>query len=300
MTRVGTWLRRRGWKFWLGILVGMPLALWIAGGLVVSLLLTQARPSDVPDWRDLDGHPIRAAEITTDDGVTVRGWLIHPVDRPETSRCVVLISGIGSNRLGMVQRARFYLDQGWCTLMVDLRGTGESDPERISMGWHEARDLVAWHSWLDARGFATIAAHGQSLGAATVTYSASEIPWAWAVLEQCYGDIDSALHNRVPWAPWPELSLWPMHAASQWLLDVDRRDLRPVDAVRALGCPTLIICGDGDRSVGDGWTEQLHARAAGEPKRLVWIQNADHVNLWSHDPARMEAALSAWLDDVGR
>ena len=46
----------------------------------------------------------------------------------------------------MTSRAEWYLARGWSTLLVDLRATGESEGAHVSMGWHEATDLRAWHA----------------------------------------------------------------------------------------------------------------------------------------------------------
>jgi len=287
------WVRRRSWKFWVAAAVVPPIALWFVGGFVVAAILTQPRNVPIAARASLADRAVEAVDVRSADGVTVRGWYVPAA--ADSARCVVLAAGVGGNRKAMVARGEFYLARGWSTLLVDLRGTGESDPERISMGWHEAEDLRAWHAWLRDRGVRDIAAHGESLGAAAVVYSSVDTAWAWLVLEACYLDIDSAMHNRVPWLPWPHLGLWPMHVASQWLLGVDRAEMRPVDKIRHATMPTLMIYGDRDQSVGDGTAEAMYAASGAAEKRLVWIPGADHVDLWRFDKPRLEAALEAWL-----
>ncbi len=294
MTRAAPRPLWRRWRVWFSVFVVAPAVLWFAGGIVVAVVLTQPRNRPVAARTEIAGHAVEPAAVVTADGLTVRGWLAR--SGGTRARVVVLVTGVAGTRSALVERAAFYLEHGWDALLVDLRGTGESDPARISMGWHEALDLRAWHAWLAGTGYDTIAAHGQSLGAAAVVYAGTDTGWAFVVLEACYRDIDSALQNRVPWVPAPDVSLWPMHLGCQWLLGIDRRELRPVDAIRALRMPTLLVCGDADRSVGEGLTEDLFAASGARVKQLQWIGGAGHVDLWAYDRAAMRALMARWLE----
>jgi fermentation-respiration switch protein FrsA (DUF1100 family) len=224
--------------------------------------------------------------------VTVRGWLCTA----DPARCVVLAAGIHGNRMSMVQRAMWWLQQGWSTLLVDLRGTGASDATPIALGWHEATDLLAWRALLAARGFTRIGAHGQSLGAAAIVYAAARgADWSFAVLEACYDDIRHALANRMPWVPLPGLVLWPMVAAAQVRLHVDVDELRPIALVPRLLMPVLMLAGDGDAAVKRAETETLFAAVGSANKLLVWIHGAAHVDLWTSDAAACARALGELL-----
>ncbi len=266
---------------------------WWLTGFAAAWLLTLPHASEVVQQTELAGRPIEAVATATSDGVTVRGWL---VDASQGSRCVVVAAGIRGNRMAMRTRAEWYLRQGWSTLLVDLRGTGESAPERISMGYHEALDLCAWHALLHARGYTDIAAHGQSLGAAAVVYTAvraSPPPtWSFVVLEACYRDIDAALAARLPWLPaW---TLWPLRTCSEWLLGVDADDLSPLHAIAHLDAPLLIVCGSDDSKVGPDAARLLLAASPARDKQLVTIPGIGHGDLWRAGP-ELPRALQSFL-----
>lgn len=266
---------------WLLLLSALLLA-WLAAGLGAALLATRATRSPVPQRSDLAGRAVVDAELRTGDGLHLCGWLVRP--GPTSDRCVVLAAGLHGNRLAMIDRAEWYLQHGCATLLVDLRGTGSSDGARISMGLHEADDLLAWRRWLRQQGFTRIGAHGISLGAAAIAYSArdddSDAGWDFAVLESCYDDIRTALQRRLPWMPLPRLLLWPMVVASQWLLHADVDAMQPVDAIRFLRAPTVIACGDADSKVGAAATAALFAACGSAQKQLVWIPGLGHSDLW--------------------
>lgn len=274
-------------------LAGLGLLGWWLVGFAAAWLATRPHPSQVPALDELAGTRIEPVATTTRDGVPVRGWLL---DKSHGRRCVVLAAGIHGNRLAMLTRAEWYLTHGWSTLLVDLRGTGESAPERVSMGYHEALDLCAWHALLRERGFAAIGMHGQSLGAAAATYTAARASpppaWHFVVLEACYRDIDAALQARLPWLP--SWTLWPLRVASEWLLAVDADDLSPVHAIAQLDAPTLIACGSDDAKVGADAAQMLFAASPARDKQLVTIPGVGHADLWRAGPA-LPRALQAFL-----
>jgi hypothetical protein len=275
-------------------------AAWWLVGLCGALAMTWPRSVDVGTRTELGGRPVEQVTTVTGDGVTVRGWLV-PASTATTSvgpaRCVVLAAGIHGNRLAMLTRAEWYLAHGWSTLLVDLRGTGASDAARIAMGWHEALDLIAWHAFLRGRGCAAIGAHGQSLGAAAIVYTAVRATpppaWHFVVLESCYGDVDAALQARLPFVP--RFLLWPLVACGEWLLGVDAHALRPVDAIAALPAPTLLAVGAADAKVGPDATSQLWAASPASDKRRLDIPGVAHGDLWRQGGAALPDALAAFL-----
>lgn len=271
----GWWTTRRAW------LAAFVLALvgWLGAGALGAHLLTRGRPATMPTWTTFAERPLENVATRTDDGVTVRGWLARAADE---HGCVVLAPGIRGNRLAMLERARWYLARGWSTLLVDLRGNGESDAARVAMGWNEALDLAAWAAFARGRGFAKVAVHGQSLGAAAAVYSASRAPataWHFVVLEACYRDVHAALAARLPWLP--AASTWPLLAACEWLLGVDAAQLAPVAAIAALRAPTLLACGDADVKVGPDATAALLAACGAACKERCDVPGAGHVDLWA-------------------
>lgn len=252
--------------------------------MVGAWLVTRPWPRAVDARTDLGGHAVEPVGVQARDGAALRGWLVR-AGAEGAARCVVLAAGIRGNRRAMLPRAEWWLAHGWSTLLVDLRGTGESAPERVSFGWGESLDLCAWHAFLGTRGFTAIGVHGQSLGAAAAVYTAVRgeppPPWRFVVLEACYANLREALAARLPWLPTP--FTWPMVVAAEQLLDVDVDRLDPVAAITALHAPTLLVCGGADPWVGPDGNARLFAASGAVTKRSVTIAGLAHVDLW-RDP----------------
>lgn len=276
----------------IALVIGSVTAAWWALGLLTVIVATAPVNAPIPPRTQLHGRPVEDVTTTTADGVAVRGWLVRAT--ATEIGCVVLAPGVRGNRLAMIDRAAWHLDHGWSVLLVDLRGNGASAPARITMGFAEARDLVAWHAFLRSRGFARVGVHGVSLGAAAIAF-AGDTPWDFAVLESCYRDLDAALAARLPWVPLPTIAFWPVRRWADWLLALPWHRLRPVDAIASLRCPTLLLCGADDEKVGPDALAALLAACAAERKRAVPIPGAVHEDLWLRDRDRCAAALADFL-----
>jgi len=293
MVAVAALARSRRWRR-VGAWAAGLLFAWFAAGFVAAHVATRARPAAVAPLSNWQGHPVEVVQAAAADGVIGHGWLVVP---PGAGECVVLAAGIGGHRRAMLERAAFWLRRGTATLLVDLRGTGESAAPRLSMGFHEALDLAAWHALARSRGFARVGVHGVSLGAAAAVYSAARCApppdWAFVVLEGCYVDIRSALHARLPWLP--PVALWPMVLAAEWLLAVDADELSPERAIRQLRAPTLLVCGDQDTKVGDAAVARLRAASGAPIVHEHVVPGAGHVDLWPRDADGIGAAIDGLL-----
>ena len=292
------WQRRK--RRWLGLAVLLFCGWWLLGW-IAAYAATQPHPVPIHARTSIAGRPVEDVAALTLDGLTVRGWLVETpaessADAPMT-RAVILCAGIRGNRQGMVTRAEFYLQLGWSVLLVDLRGTGSSDRARISMGWHEALDLLAWHELLRTRGYQEIGVHGQSLGAAAAAYSSvrTEQPptWRFLVLEACYCDIEAALRARV--FGLPRLLLWPMLVCAEMLADVRAIDLNPVASLLLQTAPIFVACGANDLKVGPDATARLLAASRAVDKVRHDVADVGHTDLWSHGGEALRTALREFL-----
>jgi len=287
--RVRRWLRR--------VLLFAPMLLgaWFGLGFATAWAASMPWSVDV-DENLVAGKNSESVELRARDGVVVRGWLLPP--KVASRGAVVLAAGIRGNRVAVLRRARFYVDEGFTALLVDLRGTGESDPERISMGWHEALDLLAARDLLRARGHARVGAHGVSLGGAAATLTAQRasdtLVWDFLVVEQCYTNLSEALAARFPLLPFA--AIWPVQWWGEWLLDLDADDVDCVAALRRHAEPTLLVQGSDDELVGENALQRLFDASAANVKRRHVVDGAGHDDLWPRGGDALKGALRAFLD----
>ncbi|MCR9246090.1 MAG: alpha/beta hydrolase [bacterium] len=246
--------RRSRWRRWLLATILAGSLAWLACGWLTIAVATAPHPASITARTELDGHLVEAVAATTHDGLEVRAWLV----RRSEHRIVILLAGLGGNRTSNLGVAGSYLARGWSVLLPDLRGTGESAGDRIGFGYPERLDLLAWLQLARRRGFQEIGLHGQSLGAATITYAWQQVEGASAI-------------------------------------GADIATLRPIDRVASIRCPTLVLAGDQDPYARPDETRALFAACGARRKQLTWIRGGRHENLWTRSPTGYREALDAFL-----
>ena len=221
-----------------------------------------------PDTRSPDSAPLIAAGLAP---LSVRAgdfalaaWFKPP--RSAGGLTVVLFQGNGGHlghRLPVVEPL---LRDGYGVLLAPYPGYG-GNPGRPT----ESSLYAAGHGILDAlvaRGIATerVVLWGESLGGGIATRLAAERRVAGVILQAPFTSVADRAQELYPFVP-------------ARLLTLDRFD--NLSRIAAIGAPLLIIHGADDRIVPAEHGRKL-LDAAREPKRGVFIPNADHNDLYAY------------------
>ena len=267
--------------------------LWLGGSFLASTFAVKSYHKNIPPASDYFSGLVENQTIMTFDRVKVSAWFLP---NPSSKKAVIILSGIGANRLSAIARAKFYQEKNYNVLLPDLRGTGESGGDVISFGWKERFDLHACVGFLEKKGMEKIAVHGMSLGAATIAYSFEEKPdYDFVVLESCYDNITNALKNRVERLPFPWIFYSVMTKFTELRIEATQAELRPEDYMRFCKCPTFIMAGDAEKKVKKEETEKIFANCAAKTKQLHFFKGAYHQDLMKKDEAQWLREMEKWL-----
>jgi pimeloyl-ACP methyl ester carboxylesterase len=263
-------------------------ALPIGGLLGIGYALSRPAPARLgAPPGDLGGETVR---IPRTDGAPIIGWLTRGFPG---QGAVLLLHPLRGNRTAMVTRARLLRRAGYSVLLVDLPAHGESGGDRITFGAHESEGARAALAYLRrALPGERVGALGASLGGASLLLGSGE-PAANAadalVLEAVYPTVEEAVADRLrirfgPFGP-------PLTPLLTWQLQpqtgVTAEELRPVDRVRQLRVPLLVIAGEADRHTTLIESQRFFA-AAPQPKTLWIVPRAPHGDLYASDSAGYE------------
>jgi alpha-beta hydrolase superfamily lysophospholipase len=247
-----------------------------------------ATPSDI----GLDYEPVG---FTTDDGVTLSGWLV-PAAR-ETRTAVIVLHGFSGNRLAELAAFVPWLRERHHVLQFDFRGHGQSGAGYVTLGSHERRDVAAAVAFMRSRGYGPIGLFGVSMGATIGIIAATELPVAAIVADSPFAELHHPISNRLREVGYPlaGVSSRVIVAAAA----VRTRSRLP-DAMRYVAALTpralLVIAPKEDRLIS--WRQGLRLyEAAGEPKELLVIDGAGHAEGYAIDP---ETYRSRVLDFLNR
>ena len=283
------------------LLLGVVLAMagLCAAVLVVGLWLSAPRqaligapPPELPT--------AEAVSISSTSGTVLHGWWLP--GRPGAG-AVVLLHGVGANRLQHVRRARLLADRGFAVLLFDFQAHGESAGRRITYGKLEGLDAAAAVAYTRTRAPGErIAAVGVSLGGAATLLGPAPLQVDALVLESVYTTINAALDNRLRVALGPVVGtvavpvLGPLfRVLLPPMLGVQPSELRPLDRIGAVTIPVLIASGAGDTYTTAAETQALFAGVR-SPRELWMVPGAGHEDLQRFDPAGYDRVVVGFLE----
>ena len=244
---------------------------------------------------ELTNYQVDDVEMIAEDGIAISAWLIEN----NSEKVVVLLAGRGHNRSESLIKAQLYLAQGFSVLMPDLRGTGSSEGRRISFGWNEQKDLIAWYYYLRTKGYSKIAAHGFSLGAATICYTLDEInDYYFVALESCHPELKKVVKNGLKKLHWPALTSYLMMPVSSRLASYKAKEMQPVKYLQHYKGPLFILGGDSEILVPKEDTILLAVRNNAKYTKMHLFKGAEHLNFSEHCTHQFKKVLNDFLETV--
>ena len=236
--------------------------------------------------------------LPTADGLRLSAWFI-----PGRAGAggILLLHGHGATRREGLRYARVLHERGFHLLMPDLRGTGQSAPSPVTMGFRERRDVHASIDYLlTDRKLPAAAIMGFSMGAATSIMAMAEDRRIQAgVFEAGFSQLDRVLGDRA-WHDY-RIPRFPLVPAVRRLIELRANmstiDPTPISAIsRIAPRPIFILHGRKDFIVQHHEGEALFA-AAGEPKRFR-SHNGGHTRAWQSDTEYLKRELPQFFASV--
>jgi pimeloyl-ACP methyl ester carboxylesterase len=244
--------------------------------------------------------------IRAGDGVTLSGWSIRP--RNANGQTVILLHGLGDNRMGMIGYAELLLVHGFTVLMPDARAHGASGGQLATYGLLESDDIRRWSDWIQQNQHpGCIFGLGESMGAAQLLQSlqteshfcavAAESPFS-SFREIAYDRVGQFFHTG-PWLG--RTALRPVvevaFGYARWKYDLNFDLLSPERIVAATTVPVLLIHGRDDRNIPVRHSRRI---ASHNPSLTLWeVPDADHCGAVSTAPHEFEHRLMDWFASRG-
>src|ERR1039458_5724661 len=241
---------------------------------------------------------LEAVSITTLDAITLRAWTIHP--HHSNGDAVILLHGLGDNRIGMTGYAQLLLAHGFTVLLPDARAHGDSGGQLATYGLLERNDIRQWFDFLIAQAHPhCIFGFGESMGAAELLQSLSVEPHFCAVAaESSFSSFREIAYDRMgqPFhlGPWfgrtllrPVIEFAFLYV--RWKHHLDMQQVSPENSVAATTVPIFLIHGQIDSNILPRHSQRIQAR---NPKIVLWkVPNADHCGAISAAPKEFEQRL---------
>lgn len=272
-------------------------------------------------WRQLRVRPadfgLNAEDVSfpSRDGISLRAWFI-PAEGVARGT-VILVHGIDGNRSDMLLRALVLVRNHYNTLLVDLRGHGESGGNYATPGYMEALDILGSVSYLreSRHQLGPIAVLGHSYGAVAALYAAAQSPDIAAIVadgafisfEGMMKRATALLSEDPERSFWARLGLkvagfraaemavipiyylrtgvWPSSRKANVLLAIHQIGLRPI----------LFIAGERDQICPPENAWVMYRAALSPNKALLIVPNAEHDSTFTTAPNLYESTVVGFL-----
>ena len=241
--------------------------------------------------------------IPAQGNVTLQAWSIHP--QKTNGDAVILLHGLGDNRLGMTGYAELMLRHGYTVLLRDARAHGESGGALATYGLLERDDIRRWFEWLVTNQHPhCIFGLGESMGAAQLLQSLQTEPGFCAVVaESSFSNFQEIAYDRVgqffntgPWVGRTVLRpvVFTAFYYARWKYELNMRQVSPEEAIAQTIVPVLLIHGQIDSNIPVRHSRQIHSR---NPASILWeVPNADHCGAISTAPQEFETRITKWFE----
>lgn len=255
-------------------------AFWLAGNSLTAPVPTTV--GNCPSELNCEN-----VEFASESGSKIKGWFVKG---EEGKGAIVIMHGLRSNRLSLVERIKFLSKAGFSVLAFDFQGSGESAGEKLTFGYLESRDANASLKFIKQKlPNEKIGVMGISMGGAAFLLQNQPEKADALILEMVYPTIQRAIENR--------LNLWIFKGADNLSplmtkqfplrLGITVDELRPLDKIKAVNCPTFFIVGENDHHTTLEESRQLF-ESANQPKSLWIVPQAEHGDLHKVAPKDYE------------
>ena len=242
--------------------------------------------------------------ITTSDTVVLRGWLLR-AEHPN-GEAVLVLHGLGDNRIGMTGYAQLLLAHGYTVLLPDARAHGVSGGSLATFGLLEREDIHRWVDFLSSEAHpGCIFGIGESMGAAQLLQALqTESRFCAVVAESPFSTFREIAYDRMgqpfhlgPWVgrtvlrPLVEVAF----LRGVWKYGLRMGEISSEDAVASSNVPVLLIHGQIDGNIPVRHSRAIHYRA---PRTVLWeVPGADHCGAMAAAPDEFARRVVGWFEE---
>jgi pimeloyl-ACP methyl ester carboxylesterase len=218
--------------------------------------------------------------LKTKRGLNLQCSHWEPVERASDRIPVVIyMHGNSSARVEVLPQLSYLLSLGIAVFSFDFAGSGKSDGEYVSLGYHEREDLMCVIAHLRATNVvSTIALWGRSMGAATALMHGYRDPSiACMILDSPFSDlstlaeemVDKGREQGIAVPGFVVIALRMIRSSVKKQAGVDIRQISPIAHADKCFIPALFVAGEHDDFINKRHSEEIHARYAGDKNMIV-------------------------------
>lgn len=259
------------------------------GVLIPFMLVTFAvhRPKLIPrPLTAMEAALVETVHFPARDGLPLSGIFLPA---PQAVGTVIVCHGVGANHADIKHLFLRLNSVGFQIVAFDFRGHGNSSGHTITYGLRERDDVLGAYDYCLTRKDITekpLFALGVSMGGASLLQALPDMPQVQAaVVDSAFSNLERMAEHQLRFIPQPARSpMAQLVRGVAWIeIGADLRELAPMDRLREIHIPLLIVHGSGDTVVPVAHAHVLRAAAVG-PVQLIIEPEAPHIGSVILDP----------------
>ena len=270
----------------------------LAVDMIGHTMLERIEKGEWPPEKTPADYSMKYEEVstTTEDGFVLGGWFIPG----QNGAAIMIQHGTPGGRQDGLYEADILNRAGFAVLLGSFRAHDESEGDKISFGYYEQKDITAWYEFLLTKeGFdpTKVGLYGESMGGgASILYTTGNPEVGALATGSAFGlthEVITLFIHFETGLPTPICSVLSTFITF-WAEREGNFDSKALDTIAVIDqispVPVLIIHGGHDDKIGPNIGKQLY-EAAVDPKDLLWIEEAGHVNFEDFQPELYKETL---------
>ncbi len=241
----------------------------------------------------------RKISIPAKDGIVLSGWLLS--GHSDTAKAtVIILHGIGSCKETQFDRARILADNGYNSVVLDLRAHGESGGDYCTFGYYEKFDIQSVvDSVVQITGGKPVGIWGASLGGAIALQAMGlDHRISFGVIESTFDEFEKVAIEYGADLMFGMKSKWltdHVLRKSGNIASFDPMSVKPVVSAAAIDRPVLFMHGNRDDKIPIYFNQRNFEAVHNIDKQWITVEGAGHNNLWLIGGPELETKLLAFL-----
>lgn len=237
--------------------------------------------------------------LRTGEGIPLSCWILFPDGPPRGT--VLYLHGVSECKIAGLPMAEVLVRRGFMVFLYDARRHGESGGSHCTYGFYEKHDPTTILNYLFARSdlaVGRVGLFGASMGAAVALQAAALDDRITAVVaESGFATLRSVFDDyqkRMIKLPWHYLRNIVIKR-SELMAHFKASAVSPLEAVRQLRIPLLLVHGTADDRIRSSYTERVYEQAS-SPKEIWLIPGARHDNMWEIGGEEYRQRVAAFFE----
>lgn len=221
--------------------------------------------------------------ITTNDNLNLSAYIIR-TKLEKQKGTIILLHGIRSRKENNLPISKMLADEGYNSVIIDLRAHGFSEGKYCTFGYHEKHDIKILIDILEncENLSDNFGIWGQSLGGAvSLQVLEKDKRLKFGIVESSFTNFKTIAHDyfkRYIGFDIPFLTDFIIYRADK-IAKFKANEVKPINSVKHISQAMLIVHGINDEKIKFEYGKLLFENLASKKKKFIKISNSNHSNL---------------------